>query len=116
MEISTKKLKKLIENKGDYVLIDVREKEELPFGMIPTARNIPTSEFEKAENLDDKAFKEKYGFAKFKKQDRIILYCRTGSRSAPIVDYLNKKGYKAINYKGSVREWSKIDKDVRYYE
>jgi rhodanese-related sulfurtransferase len=115
MEISTKELQKLIQGSEKYTLIDVREKDELIHGMIPTAQNVPFSEFEAAEKMDDKGFEKKYGFKKFTKEDRLVLYCHSGRRSGKVSVYLNKKGYNALNYKGSVREWSKIDKDVEDY-
>jgi rhodanese-related sulfurtransferase len=115
MEISTQELDKLIHSSKKYILLDVREKSELPYGMIPTAKNVPFSEFESAEKMDEKVFEKKYGFAKFTKKDKIINYCHSGRRSNIATEYLNKKGYNAVNYKGSVREWSKIDKNVKDY-
>jgi rhodanese-related sulfurtransferase len=114
-EISTKELQSLIKMGEGYVLIDVREKSELAYGTIPSAKNVPCSELESAEKLSQKDFKKKYGFPKFKHEDNIIIYCRSGRRAAKATEFLNKRSYHARNYKGSILEWSKIDKRVRAY-
>ena len=63
--ISTDELKELIDIKGDYILIDVREPHELRHGTIPTSTNIPPKEL--VESLK-----------RLKLNDNIIFYCRTG--------------------------------------
>lgn len=113
--ISYAELKQLIDSKGTYVLIDVREKNELEYGMIPTAKNIPLSEFETAMNLSSEEFKKKYGCGKFLPQDHVIFYCRTGARSDRAAQYAIHKGFHAKNFKGSIWEWSQYDPTVRFY-
>ena len=46
--IKLNELKGLIESKKDYILVDVRNKDELQNGMIPTASNVPLPEVEHA--------------------------------------------------------------------
>ena len=101
--ISTEELKKLIDEKGDYVLIDVRESEELDNGMIPTAQHIPLG------NVID-------GLSKFDKKDNIIFHCRTGVRSEKAAQFALGLGFvNAKNFKGSIWEWSEIDPNVKRY-
>ena len=101
--ISTDELRKLIDNNGDYVLIDVREPSELEYGMIPSAINIP---------LDDIEF----GIGRFDKNDNLIFYCRTGGRSHQATETAKRLGFSnPRNYKGSIWEWSKIDSNVMRY-
>ncbi len=114
--ISTEELQEQIKESGDYVLIDVRRKEELEHGMIPTAHNIPLDEIQEAFALDDASFQEKYNFQKPKKEDRVICHCRSGGRSQRAATYLESIGYsKATNYQGSIKEWSQIDDNVEMY-
>lgn len=113
--ISRNELKSLIDKKENYVLIDVRNPEELQHGMIPTARNIPLQEIEHAFDLSDEEFNSKYSFVKPKKDDNIIFYCRTGGRSNRAAKILLDKGFNAKNYKGSIWDWAEIDANVKRY-
>ena len=112
--ISKDELKFLLGSKGGYVLIDVRERDELKYGMIPGAKNLPLSELKEALGISKKDFEKKYGFA-ISKDERIIFYCRTGGRSAEATSLAESKGYQSENFKGSVKEWSEIDSNVKMY-
>lgn len=113
--ITTKELQQLIRNKVDYLLIDVRNKDELIHGMIPTAKNIPLPEVEHALDLTPEAFEKKYHFKKPTKQDSLIFHCRSGGRSQQAAMIAENRGYQAKNYAGSIWEWSEIDKNVKRY-
>ena len=114
--ITRDELKRVIENKGSYVLIDVREKEELAYGMIPTAKNVPLDELENALQMRADDFEKKYGFSKPGKNDRMIFHCRTGGRSARATQIAHTQGFLNVqNYKGSIWDWSEIDPNVRKY-
>jgi len=114
--ISRDELKELIDTKAKYTLIDVREKEELAYGMIPTAQNIPLHELEYAFELVSEDFQKKYGFPKPRKEDVVIFYCRTGGRSAMATAFAKAQGFvHAKNYAGSVYDWATIDAHVRIY-
>ena len=116
MIITTPELQKLINAKNkDYVLIDVRRHDELHNGMIPTAVHLPLYELEEVFALDEKTFKKKYNFKKPDKKKLIILYCRTGGRSYTATSLLSQKGFRAVNYAGSIWEWSEIDSSVKKY-
>lgn len=114
--ISREELKKLIDTGRNYVLIDVREKEELNYGMIPTAKNIPLHEIQEAFSLSEQGFQEKYAFPKPQKNDTVIFYCRTGGRSAMATTSAEQQGFlSAKNYAGSIYDWATIDPNVRRY-
>jgi len=114
--ISRDALKTLIDTKAEYVLIDVREKEELSYGMIPTAHHVPLHDIEEAFTLSQQAFQEKYHFSQPKKEDTVIFYCRTGGRSAMATGFVEEKGFvHAKNYAGSIYDWASIDPNVRRY-
>src|SRR3989338_833521 len=89
--VSREELKQLIESKGKYVLIDVREKDELVHGVIPSAHNIPLGEVEAALDFSSEDFKKKYGFA-LVKSDRLIFHCRSGGRSKKATEFALQKG------------------------
>ena len=108
-------LQELINSKGNYILIDVREVDELAYGIIPTSICIPLSTFTDIIDLDETEFKHKYHCNKPIKTDNIILYCRSGVRSAQAAAFLEAHGFTATNYKGSILEWSTIDSSVKRY-
>ncbi|MEK6967232.1 MAG: rhodanese-like domain-containing protein [Nanoarchaeota archaeon] len=112
--ISCAELKKLIEEKADYILIDVREKIELKNGIIPTSHHIPLQEFLKSLTISAEDFKKKHGFS-LSKKDRLILYCRSGNRSEFATKMALKLGFNAENFVGSILEWSKHDPKVKSY-
>lgn len=84
-------VEKAIENKS-HLIIDVREPEEFVLGHIGNAINIPRGVLE--FRTDDKypgAIKSLSD-----KTSKIILYCRSGGRSALAAQSLSKMGYKSV--------------------
>lgn len=86
-------LKTLLESqREDYLLIDVRSQEEFKEGHIPGAINIAhTFIKEKIEETDKEAL--------------IILYCRSGNRSAQALKSLKESGYTNLLNFGSYKNW-----------
>lgn len=113
--ITREELKRAIDEDKDHVLIDVRNEDELKHGMIPTAKNIPMQEIQKAFELNDEDFKNKYNFEKPKQTNDLIFYCRSGNRSREVTRVMVNKGFNARNYKGSALEWAEIDENVKRY-
>ena len=114
-EISTDELQQMIDNKSFcYVLIDVREEEELHHGMLPTACHLPLGDIAEDLGMKPEEFEKEYNFT-LKNKEVIIFYCRTGSRSEQATLLAREAGLPAVNYKGSVLEWSKFDKNVNFY-
>ncbi len=94
MDINVKQLKEKVENGDDFVLIDVREPYEheefniegelIPLGNFPGV--IP--------ELEDRKDKE------------IIVYCRSGRRSAMAQHMLQQAGFETVrNLEGGVIAW-----------
>ncbi len=105
-----------IEKQEGYFLIDVRDGDELEYGMLPTAKHISLGEVEDALRMTPDRFLKHYGFAQPKKDDVLIFYCRTGGRSARAANIALHCGFlNAKNYAGSVREWSQFDPNVKMY-
>lgn len=86
---------KLIQEKTElYILVDVRTpKEYAEEGHIPTAINIPY------DLIGDRAPSPN-------KAELIILYCKTGARSAAAKETLDDMGYTRVVDFGSITRWS----------
>ena len=94
-EIKPDELVKLIEKNDHLELIDIRTPAEVERGVIPNAKTLPMHLI--PSNIDY--------FSLSKNQ--IVLYCRTGSRSAQACRFLNKQGINnVINLRGGVVKWS----------
>ena len=94
-EVSAAEVKKMIDNKEDIILLDVRDKEEYEPEHIPGAINISRGTLELKSNLiiPDKTKK-------------IIVYCGIDRRSPLATKTLNDFGYKkAINMVGGLKAW-----------
>ncbi|CAO3666739.1 unnamed protein product [Umbelopsis vinacea] len=78
--------RRIAEDKPDsFSLIDVREPNELREGVIPSATNIPLSQFADAFAANHEDFEDKLGFEKPSPSDEIIVYCKAGARSAAAI-------------------------------
>lgn len=92
--ISPDELISILQEEKDYFLVDVREPEELlETGFIPGAVNIPVSEI-------------KQDFSSLPKTGKLIIYCRTGRRSADVAGFLTGKGFNNVyNLEGGIVGW-----------
>ncbi len=94
MDINVKELKEKLDKGEDFILIDVREPHEhaefnvggelIPLGDIPI----------KMHDLDDH------------KEDEIVVYCRSGKRSATAQEFMRQSGFKNVrNLEGGMLAW-----------
>ena len=83
------------QNKGTFVLVDVRTPEEYATGHIPGAILVPIEQI-KGGNYDGLPAKD----------ETILLYCRTGRRAADAAELLVKEGYNRIYVIGGIFDWS----------
>ena len=89
------RLERLIrEGKPAYLLVDVRTPEEYRSGHIPTAVNIPVDVIGSRPPAVDKA-------------SLIIVYCRSGNRSATARKILMDLGYTNVIDFGAVSRWER---------
>lgn len=89
---------KLVAN-GKAVLIDVREPAEwLESGVAAPAVLLPKSEFDHGRLGEWKDFLAHVG------DKQIVIYCRSGKRSAVVAKALEKEGHKVANA-GGFAEW-----------
>ena len=103
-EITCSELKKMIDSKEDFQLIDVREEHEVEIASIG-GELIPMGEL--INNLN-----------KISKDKKVVIYCRSGQRSGVITQALEvQHGLKNIyNLKGGILAWADtIDPSVTKY-
>jgi sulfur-carrier protein adenylyltransferase/sulfurtransferase len=103
-EITAPEVKKMIDEKKPFVLVDVREPHEYQICAIPGSVLIPLGEVPKRMHELNSA-------------DDIVVYCRSGMRSGQAVDFLMKSGFRKIhNLKGGVLAWSdQVDPSMPKY-
>jgi len=68
-------------------ILDIREEDELEYGRIPYAQNVPESELEAALDLTPKDWEARYGYPKPKQGHVVVVYGEppTGSEYCPLV-------------------------------
>jgi adenylyltransferase/sulfurtransferase len=103
-EITPVEVKKLMDEKKPFVLIDVREPHEFQICSIPGSKLIPLGEVPRRMHELNSA-------------DDIVVHCRSGMRSAQAVEFLMKSGFRKIhNLKGGILAWSdQVDPNVPKY-
>ncbi|MBL8233718.1 MAG: molybdopterin-synthase adenylyltransferase MoeB [Bryobacterales bacterium] len=103
-EIEPAQVKALIDQKSNFVLVDVREVHEHQICNIPYAKLIPLGELPKRLNELSPA-------------DDIVVHCKSGMRSAKGCDLLRQNGFQRVrNMKGGILAWSdKVDPSVPKY-
>lgn len=99
--IDNEEMKTLLQNEG-IQLVDVRTVKEFNENYIEGAENIV---------FDDK-FDQKIGG--LQKDKPVIVYCRSGNRSAKCAEILAERGFKKIyDLKGGITQWIKDDNKIR---
>ena len=89
--ITPEQAQTLLQNDENITLLDVRTIEEFKSGHLRGAKLIPLSELEK--NLDK---------LEADKNRKIIVYCRSGSRSVSASRILEKHGFTPLNVKQGI--------------
>lgn len=94
-DISIEESKKLINEGNVNLILDVRNEDEFAKGHLKNAIQIPVKELK--ENLSD--------IEKFK-NELVLVYCRSGKRSAEAVDILKENGFKnLVHMKDGISKW-----------
>jgi len=103
-ETDVRELKRKIDAKEDFFLLDVREPNEFQIGRIPGSTLIPLGEVPQRVN-------------EIPRDKEIVVHCKMGGRSAKAAAFLRQQGYKNVkNLKGGILDWSdKIDPSVPKY-
>lgn len=95
--LSVQETKTFLSNNPNVLVLDVRTAEEFssPTGHLENATLIPVQELE-----------QRIGELQQHKSKPIVVYCRTGGRSARASDLLTKQGFTAINMVGGIMDWN----------
>ncbi len=93
-QIGTDEAIAMMEEKNDYIILDVRTPEEFAEKHIPDAINIPNETIgtEEIPELPDK-------------EQLILVYCRSGNRSKQASEKLVRLGYTNIVEFGGINDW-----------
>lgn len=92
--ITASEAKQMLDEQQGYVLLDVRTEQEYAEGHIPGALLIPNTELSEkaADLLPDK-------------EQMILVYCRSGRRSAEAARTLADMGYTQVYDFGGIIDW-----------
>ena len=102
-KIEVSELKKMMDEKQTYVLLDVREKNEVDYASINPHTHIPLTDIVNR-------------YAELNKEIPIIIMCRSGVRSAQACEFLQPLGFDVYNLTGGINMWSQvIDPSVPQY-
>ena len=83
--------------KSDFVIIDVREADEITNGKIENSIHMPLGLT--IRNAKKKQIEEM-------RNKKICAYCGTGYRGNIAADELNKEGFNAVTLEGGYSSWS----------
>lgn len=85
---------KALMNQGGVTVVDVRTPQEYADGHVPGAVNIPNEDIGSAQpsQLSDK-------------DEKLVVYCRTGVRSKQASDKLVAMGFTDVNDMGGIVDW-----------
>jgi len=94
-DLNAKQFYEMMQKEKDVIILDVRTPQEYQEGHISNAINIPVQilgqQLDKLKNFKDK---------------KILVYCRSGNRSAIASQILDRAGFKNVyNLKGGLFEW-----------
>jgi len=103
-EITATELKRMVDQRKPFVLIDVREPHEYQICRIPGSKLMPLGDVLRHMH-------------EFSPEDEIVVHCRSGTRSALAVEWLMKAGFRRVhNLKGGVLAWAEqVDPSVPKY-
>lgn len=93
-QISIEEAKSLMESEENYIILDVRTKEEYEEKHIPGAVLVPN------EIIGDEEIPELPD-----KNQMILIYCRSGNRSKQAAEKLAALGYTNIFEFGGINDW-----------
>ena len=103
-EIDVHSLKHKLDNKENFILLDVREKQELEVCQIKEALHIPMGVV--PVRLNEINFDKP-----------IVVMCKSGGRSAQVCQYFTDQGYSNLyNLRGGITSWAlEIDPQMNTY-
>jgi adenylyltransferase/sulfurtransferase len=120
--ITAVELKQRLDNGDDLFLLDVRNPQEWEIASLEnTTARIPKPKIQLAAE-DVKAARrqlEETSIGEIPRDREVIVYCRSGARSADVIKTLRELGYdphKLVNMEGGILAWAKnIDRTMPVY-
>ena len=105
-DLNTEAFEAMLAGDKPFQLVDVRTPDEYAEGHLPGAVNIDwqAADFEAKE------------FELLAKDRPVLVYCRSGRRSAEAAEKLGKDGYDVFNLTGGYLAWTEAEKPVTIYE
>ena len=102
--LTVEELKQKLDLGEDVTLLDVREPHEWPISDLPESVKIPLGQLPQR-------------YSELAPDADLVVYCRTGGRSAQAVQFLQQRGYgRAANLTGGINRWAEaIDPQMRRY-
>jgi len=106
LEISVEQVKEMLDQQGDFLLLDCREPAEFEICRLPESQLIPLNDI--PQHLDHLTHEA---------QRQVVVMCHHGTRSLMAARWLRKNGIEnAQSMAGGIDEWSlKIDGGVPRY-
>ena len=101
-KVSIEQFEKLIVEKNNAIILDVRTPEEFAAGHVKGAVNL---------NIYDTAFKE--ALSKLDRAKPILVYCKSGGRSSDAASQMKEMGFGEVyNFGGGMLAWSNAEKPI----
>tara|TARA_B100001142_G_C14155532_1_gene586334 strand:- start:381 stop:701 length:321 start_codon:yes stop_codon:yes gene_type:complete len=103
-EITVTELKNKFDNNEDFMLLDVRNIQEVLYSKIEKSIHIPMNEIQESINELDP-------------NKEIIIQCKSGKRSARVCEYLMTQNFNNVkNLSGGIIAWAdEIDNSIQVY-
>ena len=94
-EISVSDLHRMLRKEDHFELLDIRTPAEVERGVLPNAKTLAMHLVPLKLNYFSESLKQ------------IVIYCRTGSRSAQVCRFLNQQGINnVISLRGGLVKWA----------
>lgn len=93
-QISQEEAKRILDTQTGFILLDVREQEEFDAGHIPGAVLMP---YTRTDELAPGLLPDR--------EQRILVYCRSGRRSKIAAQRLGELGYRDVEEFGGIIDW-----------
>ena len=103
-EITVTELKNKFDNNEDFMLLDVRNIQEVLYSKIEKSIHIPMNEIQERINELDS-------------NKEIIIQCKSGKRSARVCEYLMTQNFNNVrNLSGGIIAWAEeVDNSIQVY-
>lgn len=119
--VTVKEIKARLDAKEDLLLLDVRDPHELQIAALNDTLNIPKGDIQAAKNalVAQRKLKEETVLSQIPDNREIIVLCRSGKRSAEVIQMLGEAGYdttRLYNLEGGILAWARdIDPTLPTY-